>query len=219
MVISTRVYVEHPDLALADTIRSLSDATLGVVSDAGTDPQHDAYFFRIEGADPEAATAALADDHTVAEFEPVVTTGDRGTYRVEYSDDAKLVTPVVNEAGGLTLESESHEDGWLLHLELPDHEALDELDEYARAEGIELDVRELQQAERTDDRTEFGLTEPQVEALVAAFEHGYYEEPREISLAELSSLLGISQTAVSGRLRRGSEHLVEAVLLEDGDSG
>lgn len=214
-MISVKVYVEHDDLALTHTIRSVPDARLGVVSDAGTDPEHDVHFFWIEAPDFDAVEAALADDHTVASFSEIVETDDRRTYRVEYTDDAILLTPGVVDVGGLITASESHLTGWRLHLQLQDHDALFALDEWADDAGVRLDVLELQQRDVSEDRREFDLTESQREALVGAFVQGYYDEPREASLEELADLLGISPTAVSGRLRRGSSRLVEAVLLGD----
>jgi len=215
MVITTEVYVEHPDLALADTIRSVPDLEVGVVSDAGTDPEHDAYFFWVEAPDFDAVEDALASDHTVDEFASIVEAPGRRTYRVEYSEDVTLVSPVLTEVGGLTLESRSHADGWLLRLQLEGHETLYALNEHATEQDIRLDILELHQRDDPDDRREFGLTDSQVEALVAAYVHGYYDEPRETSLAGLSERLGISETAVSGRLRRGSARLVEAVLIDE----
>jgi len=219
MVITTRVYAEHEDLALSHTIRSVSEATIGVVSEAGTDPQHDVYYFWIETPDFEAVERALSADHTVADYEVIVESDGRRTYRVEYSDRVKLLTPRVTDLGGLTLGTVSRSRGWELELELPDHEALYGLNEFARGEGIHLDVLELQQAgERDpddDDRFDFGLTESQREALVGAFLQGYYDEPRRASLEELADLLDITPSAVSGRLRRGSAKLVESVLIED----
>jgi predicted DNA binding protein len=219
VVISTEVYVEHEDLALADTIGAVPESEIGVVSDAGTDPRHDVHFFWIEASDFEAVEEALAEDHTVAEFSAVVDEGDRRTYRIEYSDGAKLISPAITERGGLTLESRSHSNGWVLSLQLQDHEALHALDEYATEEEIRLDILELQQDVGPEDRSEFGLTESQVEALVCAYVHGYYDEPREISLEGIGSILGISETAVSGRLRRGSARLIEAVLGTEGPDG
>ncbi len=215
MVLSTHVYVEHPDLALAHTIGSLPDVALGVVSDAGTDPDHDVYLFWIDAPDFDALEAALAADHTVADFAVVVEADGQRTYRIEYSDEAKVLTPAIAEIGGLTLSSESHADGWLLHLQLRDHEALYALDEFASKEGIRLEVRELQQDGEFDLDEGFGLTEAQAEALVAAYVHGYFDEPREIDLEGLAALLGISRTAVSGRLRRGAATLVEEIIAED----
>jgi predicted DNA binding protein len=217
-VISARVYAEHPDLALSHTIRSLPDVEVGVVSDAGTDPEHDVYFFWFEASDFEAVEAALAEDHTVADYSVIVDRGERRTYRIEYTDRAKLLTPAMTEIGGLTLESRSHSNGWVLRMHLTDHDGLYALGEYAHREGIRLEILSLKQIEETYDRFDFGLTDEQREALVAAFVHGYYDEPRRMSLQGLASLLDISPTAVSGRLRRASARLVEEVLIDEGRS-
>lgn len=214
MTISTKVFVEHPDLALVPTIRSTENVDVDVVSDAGTDPQHGVHFFRFATADFEALERALDADYTVASFAQVARTDERRTYRVEYSDDAKLVTPAVTDVGGLVVESHSHDTGWVLELELQDNETLYDIDAFAREEGIQFDVLELHQSADVDADTEFRLTEPQIEALVSAYLNGYYDEPRDISLEGLSELLGISQTAVSGRLRRGSARLIEETLVE-----
>jgi predicted DNA binding protein len=214
-VISARIYAEHPDLALSHTIRSLPDVEIGVVSDAGTDPQHDVYFFWFEAEDFDAVEAALEEDHTVADYSVIVEREGRRTYRIEYSDRAKLLTPAMTEIGGLTLESRSHSNGWVLRMHLTDHDGLYALSEYAAEEGIRLEILSLKQTEETYDRFDFGLTDEQREALVAAFVHGYYDEPRRTSLEGLASLLDISPTAVSGRLRRASARLVEEVLLDD----
>lgn len=214
-MITTKVYAEHPDLALSHTIRSLPDVEIGVVSDAGTDPRNEVYYFWIEASDFDAVDAALEADHTVADFSVIVETETRRTYRVEYSDQALVVTPTITELGGLTLEATSRSGGWVLHLQLEDHAALYALNEWAREVGLRLDVLELQQRDTGNGRTDFGLTESQREALVGAFVKGYYDEPRESSLEELASLLGITPSAVSGRLRRGSAQLIESVLIEE----
>lgn len=215
MVISVQVYVQHPDLALAPTIRSAPEADISVLSDAGTDPHHDVYFYVVSAADFGVVEAALTADHTVADWSVIVERESRRTYRIEYSDEATLVSPAVAEVGGLTIESRSHATGWLLELQLPGHEALTELREYADAAGVRFQVRELRQDSVVETEPDFGLTESQAEALIAAFVNGYYDEPRETSLEELAELLGISKTAVSGRLKRGSARLVEAMLIEE----
>lgn len=214
-VISAKVYVEHDKIALAPTIRSLPDANVSVVSEAGTDPVHEVYFYRFEASDFEEVESVLDDDDTVADYTPIVDTGNRRTYRVEYSDDAKLVTPMVSEVGGLTLSSERHANGWVLELQLRDRDGLYELSESADESGIHLEILGIHDTEGTYDREDFGLTESQQEALLAGFVNGYYDDPRETSLVDLAELLDISPTALSGRLRRGSARLIEQVLIED----
>ena len=214
MVITAHVYTEHPDLALTHTIRSLGDGELGVVSDAGTDPDHDVSFIWVEAPDFDEVETALADDPTVAEFATVLENGHRRTYRIAYTAHAKQVSPPSTQVGGLTQEARSHLNGWLLELRFQNHEGLYALDEYAKGEGIQLDVFDLQHTDGVRESPAYGLTDFQQEALVAAFVNGYYDEPRETSLEELAALLDISPTAVSGRLRRGSARLVEEVLLD-----
>ena len=216
-MISTTLYIQHPDLALSYTIRSLSvsDGETEVVSDAGTDPEHDVYYFWIEASDFGTVEETLTEDHTVADFSVIAGTDDRRTYRIEYSDEAKLITPTITDIGGITRESRSYSNGWKLHVQFEDHSALSALYEYASTEDIRLELLELRQQEENDDRVEFGLTESQREALMAAFMQGYYDEPREASLKELASFLGISRTAVSGRLKRGSARLIEEVLIDE----
>lgn len=214
MSISAQVYVKHPDLALTHTIQALPDVEIGVVSDASTDPQNDASFFWIEASDFGAVETALTEDPTVAEFTPIITDDTRRTYRIRYSPDAKLVSPRVLKIGGIVVESRSYLNGWILGLSLRNNEALYELNEYAEEEGIYLDVVELQHGDTTSDVPDFGLTEAQRETLIAAYLHGHYDDPREALLEDLAELLGISRTAVSGRLRRGSANLIEEIVID-----
>ena len=215
MTISTTVYVAHPDLGLVPTIRSVDDIEIGVVPDAGTDPEHNVYFFWVEAPDFDVVEAALAADHTVDEHTVVSETPDRRTYRITYSDRATLISPVITEMDGLMLDSRSHSDGWVVELRLPDHNTLYRLGERADEMDIQFNVLEIHQDDPDAATSEFALTEPQIEALVSAYEHGYYDEPRETSLEELGSILGISRTAVSGRLKRASSRLIEERLDYD----
>lgn len=215
MSISTRIYAEHPDLALSHTIQALPEATIGVRSDAGTDPVNDEYAFWIEAADFAAVDDALAEDHTVAAFSTLDEAGDVRTYRITYSDQATLVTPTILDMGGLTQEARSHESGWMLRLHLRDHDALEALDTFAEAHDIRLEILDLRHDTDPPSESTYGLTDAQIEALVAGYEAGYFDDPRSITLEELADDLSVSNSALSGRLRRGYARLVDEVLIED----
>lgn len=219
MGIETQIYAEHPDLALAHTIRSLDDVDIGVISSAGTDPGHDVYFFWVAADDFDLVEATFDEDHTIGDYTAVIDSGARRTYCIEYSDDASLITPTIVDVGGLTLSATSYLSGWRLHLELPDHDALLALNEHANEVGIQLEILELQQHDAPLQEPDHDLTESQRAALVGAFVHGYYDDPRRVTQEELADILGISSSALSGRLRRGSARLIEAFLLDaDGDA-
>ena len=58
----------------------------------------------------------------------------------------------------------------------------------------------------------YGLTDEQRVALTTAYRAGYFNEPRDISLSEVADEMGLSSTAMSGRLRRGVGNLIAATL-------
>jgi Predicted DNA binding protein len=58
------------------------------------------------------------------------------------------------------------------------------------------------------------LTDTQREALVLAYERGYFNSPRESSLEAIGEELGITQQSLSSRLRRGHRRLIENTLID-----
>lgn len=218
MAIAVEIYITHQDLALSHTIRAVPSATISVVSDAGTDPDHDSYFFEIAAPDFSTVESALRTDHTVSSFTPIIQNGDCRTYRIEYSPEAKLISPLMTDIGAVIVRSESHLDGWCLELRMQDHSGLYDLDEFAEQENLEFDILELRQSDNGPEPPEVELTDAQREALVAAYVHGYYDESSETVLEDLAELLDISQSAVSGRLKRGAAQLIDEVLLDDTDN-
>lgn len=63
----------------------------------------------------------------------------------------------------------------------------------------------------------FGLTRRQRTTLELAVERGYYDIPRRCTTIELADELGISDQAVTERLRRGIVAFVANALLLDED--
>jgi len=59
------------------------------------------------------------------------------------------------------------------------------------------------------DGTSSGLPPAQEAALQAAVEHGYYESPREVDVAELAEHLDVPRSTLTYRLRRAEEHLAK----------
>ena len=53
------------------------------------------------------------------------------------------------------------------------------------------------------------LSSKQEAALQAAVEHGYYESPREVDVAELAGHLDVPRSTLTYRLRRAEEHLAK----------
>lgn len=206
--------IAHPDLALTPTISECRDVPIQVVPHSTTDSETGLFFFLVEGAD-EAFEAALEDDHTVADWTLVDDFGSTCIYRLQHTDETKLISPKTTGVGGLMLKAESNDRGWTVRLHLPDRDALATLWEFCEDEEISFELHRVFRQDEWVDGLSPAVTDEQQAALVNAYEEGYFEEPRETSLEELATHLDISPTAVGGRLRRGMGKLVETTLFEE----
>ncbi|WP_247729207.1 helix-turn-helix domain-containing protein [Halovivax limisalsi] len=200
------------DLALADAFDRIPDLTVQLESSISrTVPS-----MWIAGDEPPAVSEALAADDSVAGAELLIETPERLLYDVEPTPETRTRFDRLLEADATVLDATGRSGWWQLEMRFPDRNALaathDRLDEAGTA--IEI-VRVSQLGGRPTAHPR--LTPEQREALVAAFEHGYFEIPRRTSMEELADELGISHQALSERLRRAYETLVDAELQPAGE--
>ncbi|WP_207587040.1 helix-turn-helix domain-containing protein [Halomontanus rarus] len=172
----------------------------------------------ISDADRETVESALEADPTVESFELLVETETdrRLLYDITFGEEAQRVWDELLDEGGSLLEATATAGWWQIRMRFLDREELCETNDRLVEFGVNADLRRI--TELTDDsRTHTRLTPEQQEALSAAFEHGYFEIPRQISMEELAAELGISHQALSERLRRAYETLVDAELQPASD--
>lgn len=218
MTFIAEVYLSHPDLALAQTIEAVPEATVTVsyptVGETGTSW----LLFAVESDQFDAFDEALAADSTVDD--PMVIVGDatRRIYRVRLVT-SMLLSSVTAEIGLHVLELRSQRGTWLVKIQAADREALVAFREYCTEAGLSFETERLYTiggGVAIDSLDAVGLTDKQRETLVAAYEAGYFSTPRRISLEELAETLGVSSTAASKRLRGGLATLVGAMLGREG---
>lgn len=214
MSISVTVYIEHERLALAPTLRQLDDIKIRVISHGNTNPGATDFPFHVQYGDSDRLERALESDPTVDAFDLVDRTGETSIYYIEHTDRTKLITPVVSDVNGYLVHTETRGTGWLVRLLLPDREALNVVWEYARDNDMTLEIIEIYTNEDAGGEGSYGLTDEQRAALTLAYRRGYFDEPRDVSLSEVAEELGLSSTAMSGRLRRGMRNLVAATLAD-----
>jgi hypothetical protein len=126
------VRVEHPDIVLTGAVSHDSGSTVESVSEAGTDPTSGKFFYRVASSDLSRFEEGLRADHTIGTFERVRETGE-GTaiYSVTYTDDAKVLSPVVSTAGGVILEMKNEGNAWDLTIWMSERADLVQLWDYA----------------------------------------------------------------------------------------
>ncbi|GGK73021.1 helix-turn-helix domain-containing protein [Haloarcula sebkhae] len=214
MSITTKIHIEHERLALVPTLQNLEDIAIRVITQGNTDPGSTVFPFLIEYRDRDRLEEMLDADPTVQSYELVDWTDQTGIYYIEHTPETKLISSVVTDVNGFLIHTETKGNGWLVRLLLPDREALNTIWEYANENDISLDIIEIYGNTDTGGESSYGLTDEQRIALTTAYENGYFGEPRDISLNEVADEIGLSSTAMSGRLRRGMRNLIAATIID-----
>lgn len=214
MSITTKIHIEHERLALVPTLQSLEDVTIRVITQGNTDPGSTVFPFLIEYHDRARLEEMLDTDPTIQSYELVDWTDQTGIYYIEHTPETKLISTIVTDVNGFLVHTETKGNGWLVRLLLPDRQALNTIWEYASSNDISLEIIEIYGNTDTGGEQSYGLTDEQRTALVTAYENGYFGEPRDISLNEVAEEIGLSSTAMSGRLRRGMRNLVAATIID-----
>lgn len=170
-------------------------------------------FVWVTGEDHDAFEAKVRDDPTVQELVALDKIGDSGLYRIEWKDaPSDLIEGIVNsQATVLEAQRNGH---WVFRLRFADHDRLSEFHNYCTDHDIKIHIeRTYTLSETTDRRRQFDLSQEQREALILALRRGYFATPRETALDDLASELDISRQALSNRIRRGNERILQNVLL------
>jgi len=136
--------------------------------------------------------------------------GDRSLFRYRNQrDDNDLLTALV-ETDLTLLTASGTRNGWTLRVRGDERRAIAAFDDRCRAAGIPITLGDLQETAAPAADTAAAVTDAQREALVLAYQRGYYAEPRETTLATLADEVGISRQAFARRLRRGYRTLIRS---------
>lgn len=135
-------------------------------------------------------------------------------YRVRWTDQPSGVFACVRAAEGTLLEAVCRYGTWSFLVRLPSS-GFGPFQEACSRLGLEATVRSVDsgppQFRPSGPASAWNqLTATQAEALTLALDAGYFDVPRAVSLNELAAQLGVSDSAVSQRLRRGLSTLLSS---------
>jgi predicted DNA binding protein len=145
----------------------------------------------------------------VADIQRLSEADDRRLYRVELTGAAPVVTyDVWIDLGAARLEMRYTKGRWHTRMRFPDRQSLSTFSGFCDDHGLDFRLDRLYDINASHDLPRDGLTSCQRETLQLAHERGYFTVPREATLGDLATDLGVSNQAVSERLRRGCTRLV-----------
>lgn len=179
----------------------------------------------ISGPSCHRVQEALQADTSVHEWTLINEEEGEWLFAVKFDEDGRLPQEIIQDRGGTVLEAIGGPDGWTLKVRFPNRAALaDAADEFDRLE-CEATYESIRDRQEFDTARITALSDAQREAVEAALERGYFKIPRETSLKELATHLGVSHQSLSERLRRAFEILAydslvttQAMINTDSDS-
>lgn len=156
--------------------------------------------------------AALDAVENVCSIETINATGSARLYQLELVSKTQHL-PEYSTIEGFMTNARLEPDGVYATGNLKDHDEVDKLCEFAANHEIEIDIVQVYEVEEdTSDRL---LTDEQRNALVTAYEMGYFDVPSGATQEEVAARLDIAATSLSERLTRAQNRLVEGYLIED----
>ncbi|MFC6991689.1 helix-turn-helix domain-containing protein [Haladaptatus sp. GCM10025707] len=174
------------------------------------------FLFWASGGEFDDFDDGLDADPTVENRAVLGVDGSKRLYRVELADpvDEMTVYQAYTEVDAVPIDATGTVDGWNVKMQFPGRANFKQFRRQLLESGVSVELFTIFTTRPNDQNTPRSLTQCQEDALVTALEDGYFSIPRETSLADLASELGVSSQAASERLRRGTEQLVRHTLTD-----
>ena len=212
MATVTRAAIPAEEFALRQTLANLPEADFECERIVESGEQAVMPLIWARDVDREELESNLDDDPDVEEYSLLADFGSEMLYRMVWVDHVRLVMEMVTTLEATVMNAYSDGTRWEMRILYPDREALSKTNQFCESHGLTFDVLHVREMDG-EPSGRFGLTQEQYVALTNACEQGYYSVPRGTDLDELAKELNISHQALSERLRRGTEVLIEEALL------
>lgn len=204
--------VPAEEFALYETLCVVPETTVVVERVVAHADDRIVPYFWTSGGDQEGFERAAHEDPSVAELAKLDQRDGAALYRAEWIEDVETVAYAYTQAGATLLTASGKDGRWELQLRFDDEGSSSSFQRYLEESDRNVDVHRLYKPTQPQMGGQPGLTDLQHDTLVTALRAGYYDVPRSLSMGELADEIGVSQQALSNRLRRGHRTLVENAL-------
>jgi len=179
-------------------------------------PAHDRVipYLWVRGRSTDAVEGAFDDHPAIEQMELVDSVAEEHLFRADWNLTHDGVLNTLGETGVTLIKAIGTNEQWTFDVRGDCRRDLAAFQQGCQQHGIRINVTKLHPLTSVESITEAAVTDSQQEALILAYNRGYFESPREVTLDELGDGLGISQQAVASRLRRGINRILEGTLSE-----
>lgn len=172
-------------------------------------------YFWVVGEGREQFDTVLAESPTLTDFAAVDELDGRTLYRVEWDTSTDSFVRAMENTDAVLLDAFGDVDSWTFRLRFPDSHALSTFHTTCREANVDITVERLYNPIDPTFSGTKDMTDAQRELVERAYDEGYFDVPRKITLAELAEKIGVSDQAVNERLRRGLRSLIGATVKSE----
>ncbi|WP_336345572.1 helix-turn-helix domain-containing protein [Halalkalicoccus ordinarius] len=169
-------------------------------------------FFWVRGAEAEDIEASFEAHAGVTDIRLIDSVENEYLMRAKWDREYVGILSALEETHIAVLSGIGTNDGWHFEVRSETREEIGEFRTYCQEHDISIDITAVHALLPVQGEG-YELTDTQREALVLAYERGYFDSPREASLEDVAEELGITQQSLSSRLRRGHRRLIAATLI------
>ena len=196
---------------LGTAFETLPDATVELES-AVPDTNGDVPYFWVRDTETDDVVARFSDHPGVEDIRLVDCVEGEYLMRCRWAADHETILDAVKSPGIVLCSAVGTAEGWTFEIRGETREHVAEFRESCHDRDISVTLTGLNELGPLEK--EYDLTDKQREALILAYESGYFNSPRETALEDVATELGISQQALASRLRRGNRRLIEQSLVD-----
>lgn len=169
-------------------------------------------YFWVRGAKATDIEAAFETHAGVVSVDLIDEAGSEYLMRAEWDREYFGVLNALGEANIVVLSGVGTKNGWRFEVRGENRQVISDFRTLCHEHDIPIEITAVH-ALLPLGGDSYELTDTQREALVLAYERGYFDSPRAVSLDTIADELGITQQSLSSRLRRGHRRLIGGTLI------
>lgn len=217
--LSAEFRLSSSSLPLISLAASIPNARIQLDEVVGV--EHAVLLCWIEAESFDTIEAALDAEASIAAWTLLEAATERRLYRLRMAEPTEVQVAIPEEfieRGTTPIHATITGDGWVMRARFPDRTTLTAYREACHRRGLSFTLEGLYQpttGPEGEGPSLAGLTPKQREAVLLAYEAGYYDLPRGTKLADLSDRLGISRRSLSDRLRRAEREIIATAITNE----
>jgi predicted DNA binding protein len=212
MATIVRGHIPADEFVLEETLTSLEDVEFECERIVTSGDEAVMPLLWVRGVDGDEIEQAFQEDSTVENVDLLSSFENEWLYRMEWVDRVQLVVQMLTNSEATVMDAYGTSEQWDLRVLYPSRDALSKTTEFGEDHGLTFEIETIRQMEG-EPAGRYGLSRAQYEALTQALEEGYYQVPRENNLEDIADDLDISHQALSERIRRATQTLIEETVL------